>query len=198
MTWWRKRDSEMNAEFEHHLESLEAEHRARGLSEEDARFAAQRDFGGMVRTQELYREQRGILWLETLWRDLQYAFRSMRNAPVLTLTVLATLSLGIGANTAIFSVFNTVMLRKLPVAQPEQLVEFLQKYPGEPRDSGYMGWTSYEHFRDHNHVFSALTGMSFDNLSPVRVDGSNPVTVIRENVLGNYFQVLGSSQQSDA
>jgi predicted permease len=126
-----------------------------------------------------------------LWNDLRYAFRLMRRSPAFTAVAVLSLALGIGANTAIFSLMNTVMLRTLPVEHPERLVEFLQKYPGEPRGSGYWNWASYQHFRDHSRSFSALTGMSFDNLAPLRTDGSEPQTVIRENVVGNYFQVLG-------
>ena len=83
------------------------------------------------------------------------------------------------------------MLRQLPVAHPAQLVEVLRSAPGEPRTSVYWGWDTYEHFRDHNHVFSALTGMSFDNLASVRIDGSDPEDLILEDVPGNYFNVLG-------
>src|ERR1700690_120203 len=124
------------------------------------------------------------------WNDVRYALRLMRRSPGFTAVAVLALALGIGANTAIFSLFNTVMLRTLAVEHPEQLVEILQKYPGEPR-GGYWSWPSYEHFRDHNHVFSGLTGTGFDNLSHVRTEGSEPETLIQENVLGNYFQVLG-------
>ncbi len=126
-----------------------------------------------------------------LQNDIRYALRLMWRSPGFTAVAVLSLSLGIGANTAIFSLFNTVMLRTLPVEHPEQLVEFLQKYPGEPRGNGYWGWDSYEYFRDHNHGFSAMTGMSFDNVAPVRTEGSGQETVIRENVLGNYFRALG-------
>ena len=102
-----------------------------------------------------------------------------------------SLALGIGANTAIFSLFDTIVLRPLPVAHPEQLVEFIQYEPGEPRYSNYWTWEEYQFFRDHSDVFGAMTGMSFDNLASARLDGSEPQTVIQESVLGNYFRVLG-------
>ena len=123
--------------------------------------------------------------------DLRYALRLMRRNPGFTAVAVLSLALGIGANTAIFSLFYTVMLRQLPVAHPEQLVEFLDKDPGQPRNDGVRGWDEYENIRDHNHVFSALTGMAFDNLAKVRIEGSDPETLILEDVLGNYFQVLG-------
>jgi predicted permease len=126
-----------------------------------------------------------------LLNDIRYALRLMRRSLGFTTVAVLSLALGIGANTAIYSLFYTLMLRQLPVAHPEQLVEFLRTAPEEPRSDGYWGWEKYEHFRDQNHVFSALTGMSFDNLASVRTDGSDPENLVLENVLGNYFQVLG-------
>ncbi|MGC4055750.1 MAG: ABC transporter permease [Paludibaculum sp.] len=124
--------------------------------------------------------------------DLRFALRLMRRSPGFTAVAVLSLALGIGANTAIYSLFYTVMLRQLPVAHPEQLVEFLfSDGSGQVRDDGYWDWDRYEYIRDHNHVLSALTGMSFDNLASLRVDGSDPQTVIEESVLGNYFEVLG-------
>ncbi len=129
--------------------------------------------------------------MHVLLNDIRYALRLMRRSPGFTAVAVLSLALGIGADTAIYSLFYTIMLRQLPVAHPEQLVEFLQKDPGEARTGGYWGWDKYEHFRDHNHVFSALTGMSFDNLASIRVDGSDPENLILEIVPGNYFTVLG-------
>ncbi len=126
-----------------------------------------------------------------LGNDIRYALRLMRRSPGFTAVAVFSLALGIGANTAIFSLFDTIMLRPLAVSHPEQLVEILQKYPGEPRGNGYYGWPTYEHYRDHNHVFSAITGTSFENLLRVRAEGADPETVIGENVLGNYFPMLG-------
>ena len=127
-----------------------------------------------------------------LWSDLRYALRLIRRSPVFTAVAVLSLALGIGANTAIYSLFYTIMLRPLPVAHPEQLVEFLfGGDAGQVRDDGWWEWDRYEYVRDHNHVLSALTGVSFNNLASLRVDGSDPQTVIQESVLGNYFEVLG-------
>ena len=124
--------------------------------------------------------------------DIRYALRLMRRSPGFTAVAVLSLALGIGANTAIYSLFYTIMLRQLPVAHPEQLVEFLFSDPRPgPRWAGIGGWEKYEYLRDHNHVFSALTGMAFDNLAQVRMEGSDPETLIQESVLGNYFRVLG-------
>jgi len=126
--------------------------------------------------------------LETLWQDIRYALRMMRRSP--GFTAVAVLSLGIGANTAIFSLINTLMLRLLPVREPEQLVELLSRYPGEPRLNAFS-WQSYEHYRDHNHVFSDLIGTSGSSPLNVRSEGLEPETLTGESVVGNFFPVLG-------
>jgi predicted permease len=129
--------------------------------------------------------------LDEFSQDVRYALRSMRSSPAVTAVVILSLALGAGANTALFSTMYTVMLRALPVAHPEQLVELLQKYPGEPRGNGYWSSRSYEYYRDHNDVFSQLTGTGIDNVARVQPEGSEAVSLIAEHVVGNYFPVLG-------
>jgi len=126
-----------------------------------------------------------------MFQDVRYALRGMRRSPGFTAVALLSLTLGIGANTAIFSLVETAILRMLPVNHPEELVELLQKYPGEPRGNGYWSWRSYEHFRDNNHVFSALIGTSIDNRARLVAEGLEPLTGIRESVTRNYFADLG-------
>src|SRR5262245_49194518 len=123
--------------------------------------------------------------------DIRFALRLMQKSPGFTVVAVVTLALGIGANTAIFSLINAIMLRQMPVERPEQLVEFVEKRPGEDRIDVSMEWSGYEHFRDNNHVFSALTGVSFDNIASVRADDTETDTVVLESVVGNYFNVLG-------
>ena len=124
-----------------------------------------------------------------MWQDARYALRMMRRSPGFTAVAALSLALGIGANTAIFSLINSLMLRMLPVRDPEQLVALLSKYPGEPRGS-YFSLPSYEHHRDYNHVFSGLiaTGVSRFN---VRGGGGELETLDGEFVSDNFFQVLG-------
>jgi putative ABC transport system permease protein len=128
--------------------------------------------------------------LESVWQDIRHALRMMRRAPGFTIIAVLSLALGIGANTAIFTLIDTLMLRLLPVQDPEQLLELMQKYPGEPR--GNSSWTQkdYEHFRDNNHVFSGLTGFASSHLS-VRAEQLEPQAADCEYVEGNFFDVLG-------
>jgi predicted permease len=126
-----------------------------------------------------------------MYQDIRYALRGMRRSPGFTAIALLSLALGIGANTAIFSLVETAMLRMLPVRHPEQLVELLQKYPGEPRGNGFWSWRSYEHIRDHNHVFSSVIGTSIDNRARLVSDGSETAFGVAEYVTGDYFRELG-------
>src|SRR6185437_15643103 len=124
--------------------------------------------------------------LEILWRNVRHALRRMRRSPGFTFVAVASLALGIGANTAIFSLIDTLMLRLLPVREPDQLVELLQKYPGEPRGNGFWSWQSYQYFRDDNHVFSGLIAFTGSRLS-LRGNGLEPEPVDGEFVVGDYF-----------
>ncbi len=127
--------------------------------------------------------------LECLWRDARYGLRAMRRSPGFTAVAVLSMALGIGANTAIFSLVRAVILRVLPVREPGQLVELLDKYPGEPRGS-YFSLASYEHYRDHNDVFSGLVGVSASRFT-ARAAGHEPETLDGECVTANYFLVLG-------
>src|SRR5215470_10010199 len=119
----RKRlDHELDAELRYHVDSLEAEYRHRGLSADAARMAARRDFGRVVAAEEAYRDQRGIPMLETLWRDIRFSLRSMLRTPTLTVAIVATLAIGIGADTTIFSVVNGVLIQPLRYPEPDALV----------------------------------------------------------------------------
>jgi putative ABC transport system permease protein len=128
------------------------------------------------------------MW-NSLEGDVRYGLRMMRRSPGFTAVAILSLALGIGANTAIFSLINTLMLRLLPVRDPQQLVELLSKYPGEPRGS-YFSLRSYEHHRDYNHVFSGLIGVNASRFN-VRGAGGEPEVLDGEFVTGNFFSVLG-------
>ncbi len=186
-----RREREFAEELESHLAMHIEDNLRAGMSPEEARRVALVKLGGVTQVQELHREQRGLPMLETLFHDLRFGTRMLFRNPGFTLIAVVTLALGIGANTAIFSLINAIMLRQMPVERPDQLVEFVEKRPGEERNDDYMEWSNYEHFRDNNHVFSALTGVSFDNVASVRADDTETDIVVLEKVAGNYFPVLG-------
>jgi putative ABC transport system permease protein len=127
--------------------------------------------------------------LETLWQDVRYSLRRLRRSPGFTSVALLSLTLGTGANTAIFSLVNTLTLRMLPVRDPRQLVELLHRYPGEPDSNGFS-WQAYQLMRDHNHVFSGLIAAAYQSFH-VRREGQEPQTVDGGYVGGDFFPVLG-------
>jgi putative ABC transport system permease protein len=127
--------------------------------------------------------------LESLGQDLRYAVRILRRAPGFTAVVVLLLAVGIGANTAIFSLINVLMLRELPVRDPHQLVELLSRYPGEPRMNGFS-WKIYEHFREQSHVFSDLIGSAPSSFE-ASGQGRDSETINGRYVTGNFFEALG-------
>ena len=127
--------------------------------------------------------------LETLWLDIRYSVRTMTRARGFASAAILSLALGIGANTAIFSLVHTLLLRRLAVRQPDQLVEFLVHYPGDP-PGNYFSLASYEYYRDHSHVFAAITGEGLGRFH-VRGEGIEPETIDTECVAGNFFPLLG-------
>ena len=130
-----------------------------GMSRESATRAARMELGSAAAVKDRVRDVGWENVVETTWQDVRYAARTLRRSPGFTAVAVVSLALGIGANTAIFSLINTLMLRSLPVSHPEQLVELLSRYPGEPRMSSFS-WRHYEHFRDHNQSFSDLLAVS--------------------------------------
>ena len=195
MSFWnwlwqrKKREADLEEEIQDHLRMAAQERMEQGLTVEQAHASAAREFGNVTLVKETTRDMWGRVWLETLLQDLRYGLRAMLRNPGFTVVAVLTLGLGIGANTAIFSLINALMLRMLPARNPGQLVELLHRYPGEPRMNGFS-WHSYEHFRDSNHVFSGLIGVMPSHFQ-VRGEGLEPEAVDGEYVVGDFFPVLG-------
>ncbi len=127
-----KLDAEMDEEMCAHIEMQTEENIAEGMSPEQARQAALRQFGNVDQIKEIRRELRGVAWLENLVQDVRYGARQLIKNPGFTAVAVLTLALGIGANTAIFSVVNTVMLRPLHFSNPDRLVRIYSEFPGFP------------------------------------------------------------------
>ncbi|HEU4478771.1 MAG TPA: ABC transporter permease, partial [Pyrinomonadaceae bacterium] len=122
----RKNDleQELADEIRSHLEMQIEDNQRQGMSPEEARYSALQKFGGVEQVKETYRDRRGLPILETFLRDLGYGVRMLRRSPIISTVAILSLALGIGANTALFSVVDAVLLKTLPVTEPEQLVLF--------------------------------------------------------------------------
>src|SRR5262249_44714981 len=133
----RRAERELDEEIRAHLE-MEAERNvAEGMSPDDARLAARRLFGSVALAKEVSRAVWGLRSLEILWQDLRYGVRMLFKNPGFTLIAVITLSLGIGANTAIFTLLDKVLIRPLPVERPDQLVTFVEDAGGAPAIFSY-------------------------------------------------------------
>jgi predicted permease len=187
----RRNDRELDDEVRGYAEMLAQEKIREGMKPDEARRAARLELGGVEQVKEQVRQARAGAWFDSFLQDLRYGFRILLKSPGFTTVSVLIIALGIGANTAIFSMINGLMLRTLPVRDPGRLVELLHHYPGEP-EPGFNGfsWDAYQIIRDGNRVFSDLIIGSM-NFATVRADNLQPQTVFGGNVGGAFFQALG-------
>jgi predicted permease len=178
---------EIEAELQFHVEMRAEENIRRGMTPEEARSEAQKRFGPLGRIKEDGYDVRGGRWLETLSMDTRYAIRKLIKRPGFTLVAILTLGLGIGGNTAIFSVINTLMLRPLPIEKPGELVALNTTFEGHSFTT--FSYPNYKDFRDRNQVFAGLMAYQFAPLS-MSHEGINE-RLWGYLVTGNYFEVLG-------
>jgi putative ABC transport system permease protein len=182
-------DRELDAELRSHLEMAFERNLAQGLSPEQARRLALLDFGGLEQTRQIYRERRGLPFLDALLHDLRFAFRMMRKSPGFTAVVVLTLGLGMGSTTAIFSVVNGILLRPLPYQNSQRLSRIEETHPG----SAAMGVT-YATFLDLQREAGAIENAAAYREWIFNVTGrAEPVQVPGALVSGRFFAALGSA-----
>ena len=182
----RRRDADLNDEIQAHLDLVAAEYVHQGMSPEEALRAARKSFGGVDQIKEMYRDQRGWPFIDTLAQDVRYAVRTLRKNRGFTMVAVLTLALGIGANTAIFTLIDAVMLRWLPVRDPQQLVQVTKIRNGAPpaRHVPLVRVLS-----EQTDIFSGLFG--FDTRTVI-VGAPDSLERTRAAwVTGAYFHTLG-------
>src|SRR5580704_10431539 len=160
----RKRlESDLEKELRFHFESQVAEKMRSGIPESEARRLTRLEFGAIDQIKEDCRESRGTLWLEYLLQDIRFGFRQLRKSPGFTSVALLSLALGIGANTAIFTLLNAIILRPLPVQSPNELLLFgdcCSQGSTSAVPNGNWRLFSYPFFRDFRQKNSSFSGIA--------------------------------------
>jgi predicted permease len=182
-------EEELDDEVRFHLEREIEENIARGMSPEEARLAALRSFGGVERVKEESRDERGIRFLEEIWQDLRYGGRMMLKHRSFTAVAMLMLALGIGANTAIFSVLNALLWRSLPVKDPDELV--LLANVSSTGLGASFSYPLYEQLRDGSHSLSGIFAAGNISRRRLNASGTEPEFIRAQEVTGNFFSVLG-------
>ncbi len=201
---WRKQSDELEKEIEHHLQMAETERIERGASQNEAQAGARREFGNVGLLKELARDAWGWRWLEDFFQDLRYGLRMLLRNSGFAVTAILTLALGIGANTAIFSLVDGVLLHALPVSAPQELVMFRWTARKEPQFNGHSAYGDcdsrkvdcvlsgpfYETVRARATSFSGVTAIA-GPLDMV-LNGNGPASIVSgEIVSGDFFSTLG-------
>jgi predicted permease len=184
-------DAQLNEEVREHLALAEQEHMRRGMSQDEARHAARRDFGGVEQVKEIYRERRGLPVLETFLQDLRFGARMLRKNPGFTAVAILTLALGIGANTAIFSVVHAVLLSSLPYRQPQQLVKVWGQLTGEGIPRNWFSDPEFFELTDRNNSFEQVAAYYANRGANVGNDDSAPQRITCAGSTANLFPLLG-------
>jgi len=182
-------EQDLDQEVRAHVDLLVEQHTANGMNEIMARRAARLELGGADQVKEAVRDIRRGVWLEQSWRDLRYGVRTLRKTPGFTAVAVVTLALGIGANTAIFSAVDTILIRPLPYADPDRLVMVWEDATaaGFPRNTPAPG--NYTEWVRLSHVFTAMAATA-PSSSNVTGDGL-PEQLNGRRATPNFFSVCG-------
>jgi putative ABC transport system permease protein len=183
-------DAELQSEIEIHIQQLTREGIATGMNESDARAAALREFGALDQIKEECRDTRRVGGIQDIARDLRYGIRMLRQSPGFTAVAVLTLALGIGGNTAIFSMVDAVLLRPLPYPDPDQLVLMFQVPQKRPDALSGISFRDFEECRARNRVFSEIAGNTFHDLT---LTGSGEPSIVNTaDVTPEIFALLNA------
>ncbi|MFZ1943905.1 MAG: ABC transporter permease, partial [Acidobacteriaceae bacterium] len=189
----KQMEADLDKELRFHFESQVADKVRSGMAESEARRQTRLEFGGIEQIKENCRAPRGTLWLESTLQDLRYGLRQLRNAPAFTCIAVLTLALGIGANIAVFSVVNTILLRPLPFPNAHQLVRIVEKNPVSGESSKTYTADITQDFQRQNHSFQSVSGyFAFTGPNNFKLSGNgqpSPATGIL--VAEGFFETLG-------
>ena len=207
---WSQADQELDDELRDHLDRKTEEYVAEGMTQEEAHRRARIDLDGIEQTKEKCRDARRVNWIQDFFQDLRFGFRMWRKSPSFTAVAILTLALGIGANTAIFSLIDVILLRPLPVRDSDRVVLLKWKAHKHPLANGYSSYgfcitdlkgaepegcsfsrPFFDHLHSHVDVFSSLTAFIGSPPSPHLDRGGNRIRVNTPLVSGEFFHSLG-------
>lgn len=184
----RRRDRELYAELEAHLQAHVDDNLRAGMPRAEARRIALAALGGLAQTAESYRDRRSLPFLEKTIQDIRYALRLLRKSPAYTVTAIGVLAIGIGANSAVFSIVNGALLKAFPYTHPEQLVLLYERLPNAPQKFGFSP-PDYQTVRDLARSFSGLAAYLTRSYELSGI--AQPRRVSGARVSPSLFSVLG-------
>ncbi len=182
-------ERELEAELRDHLEREAEKYERQGLSPEEARRRARRAFGRVGRVKEDARAARGTAFIESVFQDLRLALRGWRARPAFAVLIIVILALGIGATSGIFSLVDGILLRPLPYAHPERLVQLEQAYPEIGLDAWKLSNENVAMYRDHVPELEAFAGWTQHDVTLLRDGRPRRLSAVRAT--GEFFRVLG-------
>lgn len=190
--WQRRRDARdaaLDEELRAHLAMVVADRIARGESAEDALVAARREFGNVTHVKEVTREAWGGAWIERLMQDLRYAARSLRRSPSFTIVAVVTLALGIGVNSAMFTVMNGIMLQPLPFPDPERVIAVGYN----TQDAAYDGMSDHHYVALRDGIAPRLFEhlATYTNANVTLSGDGDPVRIFGAESTTDFFGVFG-------
>jgi predicted permease len=183
----RRAERELEEEIRTHLEMQIEDNLRRGMNAADARYAALRKFGGVEQMKDRYRDRRGLPLVESTLRDLRYALRMLGRNPGFTIVAVLTLGLGIGANTAIFSMVYALMLRPLPYAEPDRLMLLTEKM--RTGDRMTVAYPNFVDWRERTQTFEEMSAYRTQSFNLTGVE--KPTRLRGRAVTWNFFRLLG-------
>ncbi|HEY3454448.1 MAG TPA: ABC transporter permease [Bryobacteraceae bacterium] len=197
MTWlsrlWRREtlERDLGRELQFHIEERISALKSTGLSEDEARRRVRQEFGGIEQVKEECRDARGTTRLASTWQDARYGLRLLRRRPGFSAIVIGTLAIGIGANTAIFSVVDGVLLRPLPYPHSDRLVRVWEGKPSKGFSRNVVNGLNFLDWRDRSHSFTQMAAIGSGNSN---ISGAgDPVAVPAMRVSPEFFSILGIS-----
>ncbi|HEX8699649.1 MAG TPA: ABC transporter permease [Myxococcaceae bacterium] len=190
LTGRRGFEQQLDEELRFHLEMEARRHEEQGLSPQAARALAEREFGRVERYKDEVRDVRGITWMDDVSRDVRFAWRTLRKSPTFVLVAVLCLAFGIGANAAIFSVLDAVLLRPLPYSEPDRLARLYETQSASGQSSnGSVSWANYLEWSEQVKGFSGITAYTIQSKNLSGPEGAERLKAVASTA--NLFDVLG-------